>query len=173
MVLGGEPRDGSRGHGVRLPHAELWETQIEVLSDVPGLVVMFEVEADDVAVFLAGEGDHLRLGHMQPPYCVGLIRVLPRVEEERPQEADSTVQEPHRQGRNHPAGKLRPVPPACADVQHGNHVVRFAEEFVPRPADGPFRAEDDQERQEDHGDDAPDDVLLSDEMVPCLRLRLV
>ncbi len=174
MLLPGRAltRQAAWRHWVALPETEVREAEEEVLADFPLVMVVFEVETDDVAVVGALEESHAGVGdvHAKGVGGVGGVEV---VQGEGAHEPDAAVEEPDDQRCNHPAVELLPVAPAGADVDHGQDIVGLAEEFVSCQANAPFCAAGDHHREQDHGDDAPDDVLLGNPFVPGGGLGLV
>lgn len=74
---------------------------------------------------------------------------------------------------HHPAVELFPVAPARANVKDCDDPVGEFEEFVASPFDGALGAEDCEESDEEHGEDAEDHVLLVEEVAEGGRLGFV
>mgnify|MGYP001565842764 CR=1 FL=1 len=77
------------------------------------------------------------------------------------EDAEDEVEQDHDEGGEHPEVELVPVAPACADVERGDDVMRFLEEFVACPLDDAAQAKNVEEGDEEHGETAPDDIGLS------------
>lgn len=62
----------------------------------------------------------------------------------------------------HPEVELVPVAPAGSDVEGGDNVMRFFEEFVASPLDDAAEAKDVEEGDKKHGEAAPYYIGLCD-----------
>ena len=116
------PGDTTWCHRVRLPDGEGREGEKEVLADLPLVMVVFKVQTDNIAVAAALEASHAGLGDMNTERGRG-VRGVEVVEGKGADKTDSAIEEPYQQRGNHPAIELCPVPPACADVDHGHDIM--------------------------------------------------
>lgn len=89
------------------------------------------------------------------------------------EEAEAAVDEPEEERGEEPDVELGPVGPAEADVEHGEHVVGFAEEFVACAADDGGEGEDEDQEDQELRDDAHYDVFFAEDHDGCHGLGLI
>src|SRR5690242_5706297 len=63
--------------------------------------------------------------------------------------------------------------PACADVDHSQNIVHLAESLVAGHADAPRGGQNNEEGEENHSNQAPDHVKLTNPVESNSGLRLV
>jgi hypothetical protein len=167
-VLDGRSIDGSKR--VRLPDAALGEAEEVVLANLPGVLVVLEIESENVAMFFIGESSNGGLSSLETHVSRGKVVV---VEVGGSKKSESTVDEPEKERWQQETLKLLPVTPAGTNVNHGEDIVRLAEELVACHANAPGSAADEKEKQQGHGHNTPDHVLLDNPVRGNVRLRLV
>ena len=158
---------------MRLPDAPLRKAEVEMLPDIPSIMRMIKVQPHHIAIirvlWAREERDiRLRRGKAHPAGWEVVV-----VQQRSPRQPDCTVEQPDDKGGDHEAVELRPVSPACADVHHSKDVMCLAEKLVACCADTPGCAEDEQEGDQNHGDNAPDHVDLFNPLIADYGLGLV
>jgi hypothetical protein len=63
--------------------------------------------------------------------------------------------------------------PACPKVNGSKNVMRLSEKLVAGQSNHSLETSKEQEAKKDHSNNAPNHVVLRDELIPDLRLRLV
>jgi len=167
-VLDGRSIDGSKR--VRLPDAALGKAEEVVLANLPWVLVVLEIESENVAVFLIRESSDSGLSSLETHVSRGKVVV---VEVGGSKKSEPTVHEPEKERWQQETLELLPVTPACANVNHGEDIVRLAEELVACHANAPGCATDEKEKQQSHGHNTPDHVLLDNPLRSNVGLRLV
>ncbi|KAF4508875.1 hypothetical protein G6O67_005204 [Ophiocordyceps sinensis] len=89
------------------------------------------------------------------------------------EEASAPVQAPEQERGDEEALEPLPVRQAGAHVDHGQDVMGLAKELVAGAADGPRRAQDDEQGEQNHGHEAPYNVRLPHPFQADAGLRLV
>ena len=95
------------------------------------------------------------------------------MDQQYPQESDSSINPPYPKRSDYPASKLIPMAPACSQVKTSNNIMSLSEELMSSPLDHPLQAEDIKERDEKLCQAPPDHIFLLDEVLVRGWLRLV
>lgn len=155
---------------MRLPDTDLWKAEIKVLSYIPSVVRVSEIEANHMAVVGIGKVCNFCICALESHVPVGKIAIM---QQASPCETCTSINEPYNKGWDHVTIQLRPVSPASPDVEHGNNIMTLSEELVSCQPNAPRGTEGKDDGQEEHGNDAPDHVSLRDPSKPDFGLRLI
>jgi hypothetical protein len=144
---------------MRLPDTQARETQEEVLTGFPSVLLVIKVKANDHIIFLAYDSDICHRTAETNDLCPAKMDV------DCPRKPHSLVDSNKDNACDHPTPEFVPMTPAGSNVQNSTNQMRDLEEFVASPKDHSLRAEHGNEGNKECGQAAENSVHVREEKV--------